>query len=138
MAEKSPGRVAAGKKLAAKIWHRCCLGCLRPFDGTAKQIFCSRKCKERAAKVDRSGIRCHRCGVAIAANPLGQRPKFCSSKCKNARPLRTRACVVCHHAFSSRSRTLTCSLSCRRILSAESRILTRHPEIAAAKLGARS
>ena len=61
----NPNRVAAGKSLAAQRFPHTCPHCGVAFDGTRKQIYCSRSCKEAAAKIDRSGKTCPVCSSKV-------------------------------------------------------------------------
>lgn len=71
----------SGRAACTKSHRRDCLHCGASFDGTAKQKYCARQCRESAKKLDRTALRCVFCAGPIAAT-VGAPPRYCSPHCK--------------------------------------------------------
>lgn len=137
-------RVAAGKMLAAQRFPRLCPHCGDAFGGTRKQIYCSRSCKESAAKIDRTGKTCPVCSSPVVMSPSGAPRKYCSEACKSASrktgPINLN-CLNCGKQCEASGRGSTrkvyCSAECRKIHASKSKYHGKQPMVAVAEIRAK-
>lgn len=140
MSGKHPNRVAAGRKAASKVWPRACPRCGHPFTGTAKQVYCSRVCKDAAAAAAREVKRCGWCETLMPAALARQR--WCSDACrkKGRYAAETKECSECSRPFTparGRAKRLTCSPACATVRDSRLKYLERNPHVGAADLAAK-
>lgn len=99
MKTKNPNRVKACRKIALQRFEKKCIGCQARFNGTHKQIWCSRNCKEEHKKTKTPEVYCLVCEKKIDNSGVGRAAIYCSMECKTAQRRKQRGnskrCVFC-------------------------------------------
>lgn len=133
---KNPNRVRAGRSLSNMRWARTCQHCGKKFQGTYRQIYCSRKCKEtHDLSPNRFGKHCPTCGKPITPVPTGRNKKYCNDRCKQMMraPVHNKICPICKHPFTIRgkgaARKRYCDPLCKKIAASKKRYLKINPAI---------